>query len=39
VAGSAEGVSTVYIANGDWFVAVLSDYDEPVAEEIGSRIY
>lgn len=39
VAGGAEGVSTVTFSNGEWFIAVLCNYDEPIAEEVGKRLH
>lgn len=38
-AGGAEGVSTIYISDGNWFICVLCNYDEPIAEEVGMQLY
>jgi CubicO group peptidase (beta-lactamase class C family) len=38
-AGGAEGVSTVFFSDGEWFICVLCNYDAPIAEEVGKLLY
>ena len=29
----------MYISDGDWFICVLCNYDEPVAEDVGRLLF